>query len=49
MNCARLRLAARELAEAGVTDFHAAIYPYGSDPKGSVRRTKEILGELARG
>jgi len=40
--------AIRAFADAGATDFHAAIFPYGADPKGSVRRTQELLGELAR-
>jgi F420-dependent oxidoreductase-like protein len=38
----------RAFADAGASDFHAAIYPHGSDPKGSVRRTQQLLGELAR-
>ena len=47
-DAAAIERAIRAFAEAGVTDFHAAVYPYGPDPKGSVRRTQELLGELAR-
>jgi F420-dependent oxidoreductase-like protein len=38
----------RAFADAGATDFHAAAFPFGDDPKGSIRRTLELLGELAR-
>jgi alkanesulfonate monooxygenase SsuD/methylene tetrahydromethanopterin reductase-like flavin-dependent oxidoreductase (luciferase family) len=38
----------RSFADAGVSDFHGAVFPYGDDPKASVRRTLELLGELAR-
>jgi 5,10-methylenetetrahydromethanopterin reductase len=38
----------RRYAEAGVTDFHAAIFPHGSDRKGSIERTRACIGELAR-
>jgi 5,10-methylenetetrahydromethanopterin reductase len=37
----------RRLAEAGVTDFHAAIFPHGPDGKAAVLRTHAFLGELA--
>jgi F420-dependent oxidoreductase-like protein len=47
-DAAAIEGAIRAFADAGATDFHAAIYPYGADPKGSVRRTQELLGELAR-
>jgi alkanesulfonate monooxygenase SsuD/methylene tetrahydromethanopterin reductase-like flavin-dependent oxidoreductase (luciferase family) len=40
--------AIRELASAGVTDFHAAIFPYGQDARGGVRRTFDFIAELAR-
>ena len=40
--------AIKNLASAGVTDFHASIFPYGSDIKGSMKRTFEFLGSLAR-
>ena len=36
------------LAAAGVTDFNAAVFPYGPDPKASFERTFELLAELAR-
>jgi F420-dependent oxidoreductase-like protein len=36
------------LAQIGVTDFNAAIFPYGPDPKAAGRRTWELLAELAR-
>jgi F420-dependent oxidoreductase-like protein len=36
------------LADAGVTDFHAAIFPVGADAKDAMRRTHHLLGELAR-
>jgi alkanesulfonate monooxygenase SsuD/methylene tetrahydromethanopterin reductase-like flavin-dependent oxidoreductase (luciferase family) len=41
--------AIRGFADAGVTDFHAAIFPFGADPGGSVQRTRALLGELSRG
>ena len=36
------------LASAGVTDFNAAIFPFGEDREGSVKRTYELLADLAR-
>jgi alkanesulfonate monooxygenase SsuD/methylene tetrahydromethanopterin reductase-like flavin-dependent oxidoreductase (luciferase family) len=36
------------LRDAGVTDFHAALFPFGPDPKASVERTWNVLAELAR-
>lgn len=36
------------LAEAGVTDLNAAIFPYGEDPKAAFARTWKLLAELAR-
>jgi len=36
------------LAAAGVTDFNAAIFPFGPDPAGALRRTYDVLAELAR-
>ncbi len=33
---------------AGVTDFHAAIFPHGGDARGAMARTFEFLAELAR-
>ena len=36
------------LAAAGVTDFNAALFPYGPDAKASFERTYEVLAELAR-
>jgi F420-dependent oxidoreductase-like protein len=38
----------RAFADAGATDFHAAVFPFGDDAKESLRRTHELLGELAR-
>ena len=40
--------ALRELASAGVTDFNAAVMPFGDDPVGSTKRTFDCLAELAR-
>ncbi len=40
--------ALRELAEAGVTDFNAAIFPYGPDPDAARERTWKLLAELAQ-
>jgi F420-dependent oxidoreductase-like protein len=45
---AEIERAIRAFADAGVTDFHAAAYAHGDDPRGSVLRTNELLGELAR-
>lgn len=36
------------LAAAGVTDFNAALFPYGPDAKASFERTYDALAELAR-
>jgi F420-dependent oxidoreductase-like protein len=35
-------------ADTGVTDFQAALFPHGPDPKQAVQRTHALLGELAR-
>ena len=40
--------AIRGFADVGVSDFHAVAFAYGSDPKETVLRTYELLGELAR-
>lgn len=37
----------RTLVDAGATDVWAAIVPVGSDPRSSVRRTRELLRDLA--
>ncbi len=39
----------RSLASAGVTDFNAALFPFGPDPKQTMSRTQEFLAEIARG
>jgi F420-dependent oxidoreductase-like protein len=36
------------LASAGVTDFNAAVFAFGPDPKASVARTWELLSSLAK-
>ncbi len=36
------------LADAGVTDFHASIFPFGAGAKQAMGRTHQLLGELAR-
>ncbi len=36
------------LADAGVTDFHAAVFPLGKNAKEAMGRTHQLLGELAR-
>jgi hypothetical protein len=36
------------LAAAGVTDLNAAIFPFGPEPAETMRRTREVLAELAR-
>lgn len=41
--------ALRDLADAGVTDFNAAIFPFGPDPAAARERTYELLASLARG
>jgi 5,10-methylenetetrahydromethanopterin reductase len=38
----------RRYAEAGVTDFNAAIFPHGRDGGAAVERTRTLLAELAR-
>jgi F420-dependent oxidoreductase-like protein len=40
--------ALEQLAAAGVTDFNAAIFPYGADPNAARERTWKLLAELAR-
>ena len=47
-DAAEIERAIRGFADAGVSDFHAVALAHGSDPKGSVLRTYELLGELAR-
>ena len=42
-----LEAAIRRFADAGVTDFHAAIFPHGPDGKEAVLRTHAFPGELA--
>ena len=44
---ATLEKAIRSYADAGVTDFHAAPFPFGDDGKTSVARTTAWLGSLA--
>ncbi|UCE85726.1 MAG: TIGR03564 family F420-dependent LLM class oxidoreductase [Deltaproteobacteria bacterium] len=39
----------RTLADAGVTDFNAAIFGFGSDRAAAAARTYELLAQLARG
>ena len=39
----------RSLASAGVTDFNAALFPFGPDPKQTMSRTQALLAELAGG
>ncbi|MEE8475371.1 MAG: TIGR03564 family F420-dependent LLM class oxidoreductase [Myxococcota bacterium] len=39
----------RSLASAGVTDFNAALFPFGPDPKQAMSRTQAFLAELAGG
>ena len=36
----------QSLIDAGATDIHAAIFPVGEDPKGSIRRTRALLASL---
>jgi len=36
----------QSLLDAGATDIHAAVFPVGDDPKGSVRRTRDLLASL---
>jgi hypothetical protein len=43
-----IEAAVRRFADAGVTDFHAAIFPHGPDGAAAVQRTQRLLGELAR-
>ncbi len=40
--------ALERLASAGATDFNAAIFPFGPDPKEAATRTYGVLAELAR-
>jgi alkanesulfonate monooxygenase SsuD/methylene tetrahydromethanopterin reductase-like flavin-dependent oxidoreductase (luciferase family) len=40
--------ALEDLAAAGVTDFHAAIFPFGTDPQAARDRTWKLLAELAK-
>lgn len=37
------------LASAGVTDFNAALFPYGDDPGAALERTRDFLATLSRG
>lgn len=36
------------LASAGVTDFNAAFFPFGDDPKAAIARTRDFVASLAR-
>jgi hypothetical protein len=36
------------MASAGVTDFNAAFFPYGDDPKAALGRTRDFVASLAR-
>ena len=36
----------QSLLDAGATDIHAAIFPVGDDPKGSIQRTRSLLASL---
>ena len=36
----------QSMLDAGATDIHAAIFPVGDDPKGSIRRTRALLARL---
>lgn len=38
----------QRFADAGATDFQAAIFPHGPDGRASVERTRSFLAELAR-
>jgi alkanesulfonate monooxygenase SsuD/methylene tetrahydromethanopterin reductase-like flavin-dependent oxidoreductase (luciferase family) len=38
----------RRFADAGVTDFQAAIFPHGPSGRASVERTRAFLAELSR-
>lgn len=42
-----LKAAIRGLASAGVSDFHAALFPHGDDAKQAMERTYAFLGDLA--
>ena len=42
-----LESALHGLADAGVTDLNAAIFPHGPDPVASMARTRALLAELA--
>lgn len=44
---AAVRSQLQALLDAGATDIWAAPYPAGDDPKASLRRTRELLAELA--
>ncbi len=43
-----IETAIRGLADVGVTDFHAALFPYGEKPGPTMKRTHAFLGELAK-
>jgi len=47
-DAAAVEAALRGLADAGVSDFNAVPFGHGDDAKASLRRTRELLGELAR-
>jgi F420-dependent oxidoreductase-like protein len=47
-DAAAVEAALRALADAGVSDFNAVPFGHGDDAKASVRRTSELLAELAR-
>ncbi len=44
----QIEQAIARLASAGATDFQAVPLPYGPEPAATLRRTRELLGELAR-
>jgi 5,10-methylenetetrahydromethanopterin reductase len=44
---ATLEAGIRRFADAGATDFQAATFPHGSDPRASVQRTRAFLAELS--
>jgi F420-dependent oxidoreductase-like protein len=47
-DAAEIERGIRSYMDAGASDFHAAAFAHGADQKGSVLRTYELLGELAR-
>ena len=47
-DAAAIERAIRAFADAGASDFHAVPFAHGDDARASVRRTHELLCELAR-